>query len=337
MKPYATLTVRGQARRLRALAWNALQQYALDVVRLRLVTNNMNGIFRLDTGDGQKYILRVTLPEGGHSLDHVAAEMDWLAALTRETNLSAPRPLPARNGRLVVEASAPGVPEPRLCVVFTWAPGKDLADDMSAANIAGLGDLMAQLHLHARTYQPPARLSLLRFDRPFPFPEPVVLFDEAHAALFPQERRVIYETAIAWAQTCIDRLQASGEAMRILHGDLHQWNVRLCRGVLSPIDFEDLMLGWPVQDIATTLYYFPPEQYASLRAAFQEGYTRRCAWPEREPGEIDAFIAARGFGLANFILNDPNPEWKGRVEEFIAGVEQRLRTLIGNHERHNNA
>ena len=328
MKPYAALTELGQARRLRPLALNALQQYPLEVARLRLITNDMNAIFRVDTAEGHKLVLRITLPEGGHNLDHVAAEMDWLAALARDTSLSVPRPLPARDGRLVVEAQAEGVPQPRLCIVFSWVPGKDLADEMSAANIAGLGELTAQLHLHARAYRPPAQLSLLRFNRPFPFPEPVVLFDGPCAALFPPERRAVYAKAIAWTQESIDRLQAIGEPMRILHNDLHQWNVRNLRGLLSPIDFEDLMLGWPVQDIATTLYYFPEENYAALRAAFQEGYTRRSPWPERHPGEIDSFIAARGFGLANFILNDPNPTWKTQAPEFIERVENRLRRLM---------
>ena len=63
---------------------------------------------------------------------------------------------------------------------------------------------MAGLHIHALTYHPPSELSLLRFDRVFPFPEPVVLFDEQFAALFPAERRAIYERAIAWAQNSID-------------------------------------------------------------------------------------------------------------------------------------
>jgi Ser/Thr protein kinase RdoA (MazF antagonist) len=328
MKPYASLTEHGQARCLRRLALNALQQYPLEVARLRLVSNDFNGIFRVDTLDGQKFILRVTLPEGGHTLDHVTAEMDWLAALARDTDLSLPRPLPARDGRLVVEAQAEGVPQPRLCEVFSWVPGKDLAEDMSTANIARLGELMAQLHLHARDYQPPKQPSLLRFDRPFPFPEPVVLFDEPHAALFPPARRAVFEKAIAWTQASIDRLQASGEPMRILHNDLHQWNVRVSRGMLSPIDFEDLMLGWPVQDIATTLYYFPKENFATLRAAFQEGYTRCCPWPERHPGEIDSFIAARGFGLANFILNDPNPTWKSKAGQFIESIEKQLHGLM---------
>jgi Ser/Thr protein kinase RdoA (MazF antagonist) len=328
MKPYSILTVRGQARRLRSLAWKALQQYSLDVARLRLVTNDFNGIFRVDTTDGKKLILRVTLPQGGHDLDHVAAELDWLAALARDTGLSVPRPLPARNGRLVVEADAPGVPEPRLCEVFSWVPGVNLADELNEANTARLGGLLAQLHLHARSYQPPAPLSLLRFDRPFPFPEPVVMFNEPYAALFPPERRKVFERAIAWTQESIDRLRASGEPMHVLHGDLHQWNVLIYRGVLSPIDFEDLMLGWPVQDIATTLYYLPKDNSVALRAALQAGYTRYSPWPERHPGEIDSFIAARGFGLANFILNDPNPNWRSKAGEFIAGVEKRLRRLF---------
>lgn len=328
MKPYSTLTVRGQARRLRALAINALQRYRLDVSRVRLVTNDMNGIFRVDTCGGEKYILRVTLPEGGHTLDHVVAEMDWLAALASETDLRVPRPVVAEDGSLVVEAQAPGVPEPRYCAIFSWVPGRDLVEEMTDANVASLGELMARLHAHAQTYCPPAGLSLLRFDRVFPFPEPVIVFDAEFVSLFSKQRRAIYAKAIDWAQESIDRLKNSGEPMRIIHGDLHQWNVRIYRGVLSPIDFEDLMLGWPVQDIATTLYYFGGQEYARLRSAFQDGYTRHSPWPERYPGGIDAFIAARGIGLVNFILNDPNPEWKREAPEFIERVEKRLRELM---------
>ena len=328
MKHYSSLTVRGQARRLRMLALNALKRYQLAVNRVRLVTNDMNGIFRVDTESGEKYILRITLPEGGHTLDHVIAEMDWLAALASETDLRVPTPVPAVDGSLVVEAQAPGIPEPRYCAVFSWVPGRDLVEEMTDANIASLGELMAKLHAHAQTYSPPDDLFLLQFDRVFPFPEPVVLFDAEFASLFTQKWREIYAKAIDWAQESIDRLGAGGEQMRILHGDLHQWNVRIYHRVLSPIDFEDLMLGWPVQDIATTLYYFGGQEYARLRSAFQAGYTSHSPWPERHPGEIDSFIAARGIGLVNFILNDPNPEWKRQAPEFIEKVEKRLRVLM---------
>jgi len=328
MKPFSSLTERGQALRLRQLALHALTMYPLDISRVRLITNDMNGIFRVDTMDGRKFVLRVTLPEGGHTLDHVTAEMDWLAALSSETDLSVPKPYQAKNGDLVVEAAASGVPDPRLCVVFSWVPGKDLAKDLTPENISKLGELMARLHQHAITYQPPQALALLKFDQVFPFPEPVVLFEDAYADLFPPGRRAIFEQGIAWAQASIDRLKASGEPMRILHGDLHQWNVRISRGVLSPIDFEDLMLGWPAQDIATSLYYLLDESFEELRQAFQEGYSQNTPWPERYPGEIDSFIAARGIGLANFILNDPNPAWRIQAAEFFERVENRIKFLI---------
>ena len=328
LKPYSQLTVAGQARRLRRLALNALVHYDLPVQRLRLVTNDFNGIFRVDAG-GQKYILRVTLPEGGHNLDSVQAETAWLSALSRDTGLSVPRPLAARSGEYVVTAQAEGVPEPRMCILFTWVPGSDLADHLTDENLSKLGVLSAQLHAHAEHFDLPQELRIFRFDRVFPFPEPVILFEERFATLFPPERRQIFEQAIGRAQQAIERLQASGEPMRLTHGDLHCWNVRLARGVLSPIDFEDMMWAWPVQDIATTLYYtLSFENLAGMRRAFQSGYTSHSPWPERYPGEIDAFIAARAVGLVNFILQDPSPAWSKEAPEFVEKTEVRLRTLL---------
>ena len=70
------------------------------------------------------------------------------------------------------------------------------------------------------------------------------------------------------------------------------------------------------------------KEIKDLLQTFQDGYTRHSPWPERYPGEIDSFIAARGIGLANFILNDPNPTWKVQAPKFIERVENRLRKLM---------
>ena len=328
-KSYEQLTNRGQVRRLRQLALNALQHYDLDVTRLSLINNGFNGIFRVDTRSGEKYMLRVTLPEGGHTRQHVAAELAWLAALARDTDLSVPAPLPARDGSCIVEASAPGVPQPRLCEVFSWVPGGNLAECLTPLNLARLGALMARLHQHALAFAPPDGLDLLRYDRVFHFEEPVLLFEERMAPLISPERRALFQQAVDWAQRSIKRLQACGEPMRILHGDLHQWNVLVYRGVLSPIDFEDLMWGWPVQDIATTLYYFFKEsEFEERRAAFQKGYTSVSPWPERFADEIDSFIASRALDMANFVLQTPNPDFSSDTPAFLERIEARLRRLL---------
>lgn len=330
-KPYHQLTNRGKVERLRRMALKALEQYDLEVTRLSLITNSFNGIFRIDTPTNEKYILRVNLPEDGHNSDTVHAEAIWLEALSRDTDLSVPHPLTTRNGELVVEAAVEGVPEPRLCTIFSWVPGTDLSKHISATNIYKLGILSAKLHRHAATFKPPQDFNIRRYDKVFPFPEPVILFDDKFRHLFPPERREYFQQAVDWTQEAIDHLVSSDEPMRVIHNDLHQWNVRVYCGILSPIDFEDLIWGWPVQDIAITLYYFyGREDYQELRTAFQRGYSSCSPWPEHYSGEIDAFIASRSVILAGFIIQDPNSEWLAQAPLFLEQHANRLVTLLKN-------
>jgi Ser/Thr protein kinase RdoA (MazF antagonist) len=170
---------------------------------------------------------------------------------------------------------------------------------------------------------------VVRLNQVFPFPHPFVVFEDRFSGLISKDRRTILQNAMNWAQEYVDRLVSSGESMRILHADLHQWNVLVFCDRLSPIDFEDLMLGWPVQDIAICFYYLQDlENYTALKDAFQEGYTRCCPWPERVPGEIESFIAARAMDLANFVLNEYNPAWDIDTAEFLERTEKRLVKLI---------
>ena len=48
--------------RLRRLVDEALVEYAIEPVRVRLLTNDFNGIFRVDTADGDRVVVRVVLP-----------------------------------------------------------------------------------------------------------------------------------------------------------------------------------------------------------------------------------------------------------------------------------
>jgi Ser/Thr protein kinase RdoA (MazF antagonist) len=330
MKPFHTLTNRGQAGRLRRLALAALQQYDLSVRRVRLITNDLNGIFRVDTACGEPYMLRVSLPDpAGHSPAEIRSEMMWLEALHSDTDLGVPRPISARSGALVTTAQMPGVPEPRHCAVFSWVPGPDLADRLSLENMEKLGELSACLHDHAGTFAPPQGFSIPTATSVFPFGDPVVLFDPQYQHLFPPERRRVFELALERIQTAIDALYAGGPGPCVLHYDLHQWNVKVVRGKLYAIDFEDLMWGYPAQDLAVTLYYFQyQENGPALRAAFRRGYTRRREWPERYEGEIDTYLTGRGLDLVNFILQDTNPDYRERVPEFVERAEGRLRAWL---------
>ncbi len=310
-RSFGSLTLRGRARRLRQLALAALPAWPLDLERMTLLSNSWNCVFRLDTAQGP-FVLRVTLPGHGHTPASVRAEAAFLAAL--DGRLGAPAPVPTGDGQLAVAGSAPGVPEPRMCAVYTWVPGGDLGAKVTPERWADLGQLMARLHDFARTFEPPTPFPIHDYDRVFHFPGDIVVWD---AELFGHDS--LFREAIAATNERIRAVRARDDVL-VTHGDLHQYNVKSFHGRLSPIDFEDLMWAAPVQDAATSLYYVSKrDDYDALYRGFRRGYERLAPWVEGEEGEIRSLLFARALDLLNIIAGDTafrTSNWQAFVERI---------------------
>jgi len=331
MTDYQDLTVRGRVRRLRRSVDAALAHYALDVVRVRLITNETNGIFRVDTSDGARYAVRVGLGGGiGHSTDEVLAETEWLAALAAASELTVPVPLLTRDGDPFVTVEVPGVPDPRNVVVFSWLAGGPLGKRLTTPTMRAYGALSASLHVHGAHHRPSTPDALPRYDRLSPFDEPFVLFD-ADQPLMPPARRAVFAAAAEIVEEEIEALRRSGEPMRVLHGDLHPWNVMTSRRGLAPFDFEDLMWGWPVQDAATSLYYLQGPDLEGRVTSFREGYETVAAWPERRQGQMATFMVGRALVLANDLLI--TPEWQAEAALYLERYEARFRAFLAERRR----
>ncbi|MEZ4659801.1 MAG: phosphotransferase [Caldilineaceae bacterium] len=68
------------------------------------------------------------------------------------------------------------------------------------------------------------------------------------------------------------------------------------------LDFEDLMIGSPLQDVAITLYYGRTHaDYAALAAAFEEGYHSVRPWPAPSLYELETLIAGRTLMFINYV------------------------------------
>ena len=304
MKDYANLTLRGKAQRLRKMALKALEDYDLDVKKVSLITNDQNGIFRVDTNSKRQYVLRVCLPDGGHTIEEINSEMMLLNALQRDPDINAPVPLATKSGQWVTTVEMDGVPQARQCVVFSWVPGVDLADRRSPANWCKFGALSARLHRFAAAFTPPENFCINTYDSVFPFNEVCVLFDDEYRQHFSTEELDLLKLALDRVQAEIDHLYHENKGgLRVIHGDLHQWNVRIARGKLSPIDFEDLFWAYPVQDIATTLYYSRfDDRHEPLLAAFKQGYETILPFPEEHPGQLETHMLARRLNLLNYVF-----------------------------------
>ncbi len=332
MKDFYELTTKGRARRVRAMALKALEQYDLDVTRLRLLADSFNIIYRADTADGQKYVVRIVRP-GESTLEELRSQALWCRTLARDAQIKVPQPVLTRDGDVLTVVSVDGVPEARPVLIVSWIPGKRLAAQCTPENVAKQGALMAQMHAYAQTFTPPEGFTLYMFDTFMPYHEPITFLDDAYNHLLEAPDRALARWGYEVVLTALDELKRRDPRLIPLHGDLHHWNVHLYRGEAYALDFDDMLFGWPVQDIAITLFYYQRwDNSAALYTAFRRGYETVLPWSEQQPGELHTWILSRALTLMSYVMlhHDKDPEeaaWLPHCVENLHHAAEQVKAL----------
>jgi len=206
----------------------------------------------------------------------------------------------------------------------------DLAERLSIDNAHKLGVLSARLHEHAAGFYPPTGFTARTMNAVYARGEPDVLFDEDYRDAFTPKVRAVFAEVTERVRAAFADLYADPSGLRLIHNDLHHENVKVFRGCLGPLDFEDTLWGYPIQDIAMTFFdlldYTDPVRtdYSALRAAFQRGYISVLPWPEAHPGQIDTFIAGRQLWRANWVARFEREHAAG----FIARMTRRFEGFL---------
>ncbi len=336
MKPLHDLTTIGRGRRLRPIVEALLAEYGVVASKLKQITEASNTIFKVTDARRKQYVLRIAAPKSCHGPDEMRSEVAWLQALAEETDIGCPAPVVRLDGGYITELSAPEEDVKLSSSLFRWVPGRMLDEVLTLENVSRQGMLMARLHQHAGSFSPPAGFRIRTYDTVFPYAapgyagiEPLVLFDEGPAAPLGAGRRAVFENAYDRVAGEFEGLMQSGERLRVIHNDLHVWNVKVTRSGIFALDFEDMMWGFPIQDIATTLYYYRwRDDYEELLGAFRSGYEGVREWPQSHRGQIDVLIMGRALLLANFIAVSKDSEDIAFAPDYLKRVEERLRGIL---------
>ena len=312
MRPFDELTERGRIARLRALARVALSHYDDsddDRLRVSLLRQTFNTLFRAVDHEGAKTALRVGARQRIHTEATEAVETAWLLALRAETDIGAPLPIANRAGATVTVVETAGVPEPRACVRFEWISGRRLSEVIDDRSAERAGVLLARLHEHGAGFDGGRRQPVLVADTVTQFRLPVRIprADPTYGTLFAE--------ACDRAQRAIDALWADPpHPPHLLHGDFHGNNILVWRGRPVPIDFQDLTWGFEVQDIAITVRALDrlPDPDA-LAASIRAGYERVRPWPA-DDAVVHELIGARHLAELNLGYNLRRPGF----DEFVA-------------------
>jgi len=320
-KKYSELTRIGKIRRLRAVVFKTLEAYDLDVAEVKFLAIETNTHFEVRSISGDRFVLRIYSDEET-TLRENQAEIFWLTALIRDTDLKVTEPIARKDGKYISVVTVPNVPPDRRCVLFSWIPGKTLDEQVTPERYFKLGQSLAKLHNHAETLNPlPPEIDPKRWDKVFYYPdEPVVYNAPAYKHLFSREDIQIIDRVIDISENMFKKLFSEKKELMLIHGDLHYWNVHVHKEELYLIDFEDVNLGYPVQDIAVTLSYGRHrEGYQDWRKAFIEGYTSIRRWPDAGENVIPTLVIARTTMFINYVARieeEPQEYIQSRLEEL---------------------
>jgi Ser/Thr protein kinase RdoA (MazF antagonist) len=322
MRAFGDLTRRGQSRRLARLATGVLgSAYGLQPSGVRpIAAHSFNTVFRVETRGGP-VALRVGDAQRIHVRGVEDVEAAWLDALAVEAaGLAASTIIRDAAGRSWVQGRDPHVPATRTCTLFTWARGVPLRERLSAERMRAAGRLLARLHEHAAVMTAVPVPDPLRADRVVTFEDTTRLsrWRSAHGSLFSE--------AIARAQATLDDLWAAPpHRPHLLHGDFGPQNVMAWRDQLRVIDFQDLQLGFAVQDVGLSVADLARHE-PELVEPFRAGYAEVRRWPLGDPALAATIAACRSLNLLNLGLNLRRPGIERFLVDHATRVEAWMRT-----------
>lgn len=284
----------------------------------------------MDADSGERYCLRMH-PPNSRSAAEIRSELQWLAAIRRDTGLAVPEPVRASDRLLVTRTRVGGAGAPRNCVLFRWLDGEPpVEQDLSPAILERAGAFLARLHWHALAWSPPAGFRREAIDEAL-FASPRFVGRGVTAGFFllrPGDEAVIRAT-VARAREAMRALGEGPDVFGLIHGDFIPSNWLLHGGELRVLDFEDCARGYYLYDIAMALRDLEglPTPAAS-RAAFLDGYRAVWALPAEQEAMLDTFLAAAHVMRLLWVLqNAEAAAYKEWAPRFVARSLERLREL----------
>jgi Ser/Thr protein kinase RdoA (MazF antagonist) len=305
-----------ESAQVRSLVDAALVAFDLDGYSITSLTKHSNVTAHLVSDSGPPLAMRLRT---GPSVDG-RTEFAWLQAVRQRTSVKVVEPFAEdfeSNTRVVLDGSG----RPTECALFLWAEGRPLAADLTVENYRELGRMSARLHEFASSWRPPRGLKPLVWDRTIYYEGMSLVITDARFEMYvSRDDAAAVKRVLGEADEELMRLAVAPERI-FLHGNIEMWNVlTTAPGELRLLDFEDVMVGAPVLDVAITLFYGRERPgYARLSTAYESGYRSVREWPVLDARQMDLLLAARAAMLLNHAL---------QTERDKKSVTDRLLPLI---------
>jgi Ser/Thr protein kinase RdoA (MazF antagonist) len=264
-----------------------------DTAQVKLLNHSENTTYRIQEGD-QRYILRVHRL-GYHTPEAIAAELDWVEAISRDTSIRTAAPIKGQDSVLIQPFSTNQNSE-RYSVLFKFLDGEEPSEEHDlAASFEQLGEITAILHEHSKRWTQ---------DRPRPM-RPVWDFEHSlgsspiwgewrHGIAMTHEISDLLEHGVTQIQSRLEAYGMGQDRFGLIHADLRLANLLVHLGAVSVIDFDDCGYSWFMYDLGSALSFIEHKDYVpTLIDSWVKGYNQVRPLTEEELAIIPTFIMLR--------------------------------------------
>ena len=302
------------------LALEILEQYGVQDCKIQCINFEFNATFCVLTASGEKFALRLNI-NSTREIENIRAEIEWVRSLVPSRLINVPRPIANNNNDFITSTMHQESGRLVYAVMYSWLEGEEIGDSPTLAQLQVVGQTIAQLHLQAQSFQLSSGASLPVFDD---------LLWGAKDFLFGPDSTLTLKDQVSLLAASIEIMKYVGDlfrsnSTRIIHADLHGWNLMWHEGQLHIFDFDDCGFGLEVQDIAIALYYLDtPEQEKALL----DGYKSVSPLPLYSEQNMKALLLQRRLMLLNYLFETKNHEHKAMLPAYLEKTLERVAAFL---------
>jgi Ser/Thr protein kinase RdoA (MazF antagonist) len=306
---------------LEAFSLQILCHYPIEVKSAVSINYEYNATLKVETTDGQLFALRINT-NSPRTPENLRAEIAFVRLLAEDGRVKVPHPIENREGNFYTSILHEASGRMFHCVLYSWILGEELEEEpQNEQQLSALGAAMATMHLAVEGFDLPEGSSLPTFDDPLWWTEDFLLSEKS---VLDAEAKDLISQALAAIKSGVAKFYANGTP-RVIHADMHGGNALWSEGSLSVIDFDDCGIGFPLQDLATALYYLDtPEQ----DAAFKEGYASVAPVPQCSEKEMSMLFLQRRIVLLNYLYETSNLKHRSVIPEYQEETLRRIRNFL---------
>ncbi|MBD1895570.1 phosphotransferase [Coleofasciculus sp. FACHB-129] len=304
------------------LAIEALRNYGLENAQLTRLGGASNTNFKVDADD-KSYVLRLHT-SACHDRVAISSELAWLSSLQSDTTLVFPKPIVNLNGELVTGVPADSEPE-TLCTLMSWVEGKipPTVDTLTDEQLAKVGSLMAQLHIHSQQFELPEGFKRQTFNEAHFSGRLEVLYTALSNTELDKSDLNSLKVNASHIITYFAHLERKQDSFGVIHADFHSGNYLLCDEKVCIIDFDRCGFGFYLYDLALALMELDEQQ----RKVFLQGYETVKPLPSDYINLKQVFLCLAYLDNLGFLVANPEElafvvgELPFAVEAFRNAVE----------------